>query len=229
MDRDLLMAWLGRGLSLNDIGALTDRDPSTVGYWVAKHRLTANGRAKYAPRGGLERDQLEPLVKGGATVREMAERLDRSPSTVRHWLARYGLKVSGSYRNRERALAAFAEGRARFTGTCRHHGETEFLVFRSGRHRCARCNTESVIRRRRRVKQALVEEAGGRCIRCGFDEHPAALQFHHLDRERKGFAISRHGVTRSIAEARLEVAKCVLLCASCHAMVEAGAVTLVLD
>lgn len=229
MDRDLLEGWLGQGLSLIEISALTDRDPSTVGYWVHKYGLTANGRDKYAPRGGLSREQLEPLVNRGATVREMAEALDRSPSTIRHWLAKRGLELTRHHRNRDQALAALEAGRTRFTSTCRHHGETEFLVFRSGRHRCARCNTESVTRRRRRVKQALVDEAGGKCVRCGFDEHPAALQFHHLDPRTKSFPVSRKGVTRSIAEARAEAEKCVLLCASCHAMVEAGAVTLGLD
>jgi IS30 family transposase len=53
MDRELLERYLKQGLSLPQIGALIGRDPSTVGYWVQKHGLVANGRAKYAPRGGL--------------------------------------------------------------------------------------------------------------------------------------------------------------------------------
>ena len=55
MDRAQLKAWLEEGLSLPQIGALSGRDPSTVHYWVQKHGLIANGRAKYAPRGGLSR------------------------------------------------------------------------------------------------------------------------------------------------------------------------------
>jgi hypothetical protein len=82
------------------------------------------------------------------------------------------------------------------------------------------------MKRRRKVKETLVDEAGGRCTRCGFDEHPSALQFHHLDPSTKEFGVSDKGVTRSIAQARAEASKCVLLCASCHAMVEAGVVTL---
>lgn len=223
MDRDALKRWLEDGLSLVEIGALTDRDPSTVGYWVAKYGLVPNGRQKYAPRGGLTRDQLLPLVESGATLGEMAEALDRSPSTVRHWLARHDLTLVRPRGNHALALAARAEGVSRFVGICRHHGEAEFLVFTSGRHRCARCNSEAVVRRRRRVKEILVAEAGGRCSRCGFDEHPAALQFHHLVPASKEFSVSRRGVTRSIEEARHEAQKCVLLCATCHAMVEAGA------
>jgi len=100
MDRDLLERHLKQGLSLPQIGKLVGRDASTVGYWVHKHGLVANGRDKYAPRGGLERKQLEPLVKEGLSMRRMAERLGVSISTVRHWLKRYGLKTVGHPRHR---------------------------------------------------------------------------------------------------------------------------------
>jgi hypothetical protein len=72
------------------------------------------------------------------------------------------------------------------------------------------------------VKRLLVEEAGGKCVVCGYDEHPAALQFHHLDPSRKEFQLSARGLTRGIDRARAEASKCVLLCANCHALVEIG-------
>ena len=50
MDRDLLEAWLEQGRSLTEIGALVDRDPTTVSYWLKKHGLIANGRDKYAAK-----------------------------------------------------------------------------------------------------------------------------------------------------------------------------------
>jgi hypothetical protein len=70
----------------------------------------------------------------------------------------------------------------------------------------------------------LVEEAGGACVLCGYADCPAALQFHHVDPSQKSFSLSRQGVTRSLARAGEEAAKCVLLCANCHAKVEAGLV-----
>jgi hypothetical protein len=72
------------------------------------------------------------------------------------------------------------------------------------------------------VKLILVEEAGGARLGCGYDTCVAALQFHHIDPATKEFALSAEGVTRSLARARAEAAKCVLLCANCHAEVEAG-------
>lgn len=109
---------------------------------------------------------------------------------------------------------------------CPRHGMTNFRLRRDGHHRCARCASEAVSRRRRRVKQTLVEEAGGRCTLCGYSRYVGALEFHHRDPSTKEFSLAHQGVTRSLAKARAEAAKCVLLCANCHAEVEAAIVAL---
>jgi deoxycytidylate deaminase len=89
-----------------------------------------------------------------------------------------------------------------------------------------KCRAEAVTKRRRLVKATLVADAGGRCVLCGYASTPAALQFHHLDPSIKAFHLSHGGVSRSLAAARAEADKCVLLCANCHAEVEAGVATL---
>jgi len=81
---------------------------------------------------------------------------------------------------------------------------------------------EAVVRWRKRVKRQLVEEAGGACVACGYDNYQGALEFHHREPKAKAFGLSAHHVTRSIETLRGEAAKCVLLCANCHAEVEAG-------
>jgi hypothetical protein len=82
------------------------------------------------------------------------------------------------------------------------------------------------VRRRRRVKHTLVTEAGGRCRLCGYARSQAALVFHHVDPSAKRFGLAGGGMTRSLARAREEARKCLLLCANCHAEVEAGVTTL---
>jgi 5-methylcytosine-specific restriction endonuclease McrA len=72
------------------------------------------------------------------------------------------------------------------------------------------------------MKEILVEEAGGRCALCGYDRYVGALQFHHLDPREKDFALAAEGLTRALDLARAEASKCVLLCANCHAEVQAG-------
>jgi len=128
MDRDQLKRWLDEGLSLAQIAALVNRNPSTVGYWVQKHRLLANGREKYAARGGLTREQLQPLVDDGVTLTQMAERLNRSIATIRYWLAKLGIsRRDVAYRKRQRRLQeAEATGTRERAGKCQRHGRTTF-------------------------------------------------------------------------------------------------------
>jgi DNA-binding CsgD family transcriptional regulator len=84
MDETRLRVWVAEGLSLEQIGRNLGRNPSTVAYWLATYGLSAPGRAKYAARGPIDRESLVVLLEGGATIAEIAERLDRSKATVRH-------------------------------------------------------------------------------------------------------------------------------------------------
>ena len=145
-----------------------------------------------------------------------------SDTTARNWLRRHGLQTQGAQRR-----AALSEMRR--TGgrdielKCRKHGRTRFVSLNSNKRlRCAKCQSEAVARRRRKVKEILVAEAGGACVCCGYSRHSVALQFHHLDPSTKSFGLGVRGITRSIARLREEASKCVLLCANCHAEVEAG-------
>jgi hypothetical protein len=81
-------------------------------------------------------------------------------------------------------------------------------------------------RRRRKVKEILVADAGGRCTVCGYDHHVGVLQFHHRDPAQKRFSLSEAGLARSLERAREEARKCVLLCANCHTELEAGLISI---
>ena len=91
MDRASLEQLLGQGLSLAEIGRRFELHESTVGYWVQKHGLQAVNRDKYAARGGLKREELEPLVERGLSIAQIAEAVGLSKTTVRHWLREYGM------------------------------------------------------------------------------------------------------------------------------------------
>jgi transposase len=217
MNRASLEQLLGQGLSLAEIGRRFDLHESTVGYWVEKHGLRAVNHEKHTARGGLSRRDLEELVSRGWSTRQIAEAVERSQTTVRHWLREYGLKTNAAKRH-----YAHAVQEKRMTLECSHHGMTAFQRRSGGGYRCLKCRSEAVTRRRRRVKQVLVEEAGGACQTCGYDRCIGALHFHHVDSAGKKFGLSHRGVARSLAEARSEAKKCVLLCGNCHVEVEAG-------
>ncbi|MGH2832017.1 MAG: helix-turn-helix domain-containing protein [Solirubrobacteraceae bacterium] len=224
MDRASLSDLLEQGLSLAEIGRRFDRHEATIAYWVQKHGLQAVNREKHAARGGLRREDLEPLIDQGATIAEIADTLKRSKATVRHWLIRHGLKTLNGLgrRSSEQARMAKEAGLRVVTMYCKLHGETEFWLTGQGNYRCKQCRSVAVSRRRRKVKAILVGEAGGCCCICGYDRNMRALHFHHLDPSQKRHALNAKGVAVALDKLRVEARKCVLLCSNCHAEVEDG-------
>lgn len=81
----------------------------------------------------------------------------------------------------------------------------------------------SLKRRRRRRKAQLIEMFGGRCLDCGYDSSPAALEFHHRDAATKEFGVGNwHGSWERLVR---EAAKCDLVCATCHRLRHAASST----
>ena len=69
-----------------------------------------------------------------------------------------------------------------------------------------------------RRKLLLIQQAGGCCTQCGYLRNAAALTWHHLDPEAKSFQLDMRSLSnRCEREIMCELAKCVLLCANCHA------------
>ena len=189
---------LESGASIEAIAREVDRDPSTVSYWAHKHGLASSHAERHAARGPIDRELLGEIVRCELTIRDMADVLDRSPTAVRHWLHRHGIETPRMKRERL-GKAAIASGAETAQLPCPRHGVTRH-VRRQGGFRCARCRVDQVADKRRRIKRQLVLEAGGRCELCGYDRCDAALQFHHVDRDTKRFAISGEGVTRGPLE-----------------------------
>jgi transposase len=222
MEKDWLEARLAEGRSIESIAKEVGKHPSTVGYWVTKFGLASLHAERHAAKGPPAPHVLAALVEEGLSLQQIAERLGVGATTVRHWLRRNGLATV-----RARRSAAASRGPRVVIRECTRHGFTAWIrTGTGGRYRCKRCRSEHVSARRRRVKKLLVDEAGGRCILCGYDRYAGALQFHHLDPSTKSFALSVQGVARSLEKARAEAAKCVLICANCHAEVEAGVATI---
>lgn len=104
------------------------------------------------------------------------------------------------------------------TRICKIHGETPHKQYSSqgNRWRCLKCQTEAVTKRRAKLKILAVEYKGGKCERCGYDKCIAALDFHHLDPKEKDFGIADKGNTRAFDKIKIELDKCIMLCANCH-------------
>jgi hypothetical protein len=69
-------------------------------------------------------------------------------------------------------------------------------------------------------KLRLIQMSGGACEICGYNKNIAALEFHHLDPDKKEFKLDiRLLANRTWKSVLQEFAKCQLVCANCHAEV----------
>jgi hypothetical protein len=73
---------------------------------------------------------------------------------------------------------------------------------------------QKALGKRRQTELGAIKTLAG-CKDCGYRAHPAALDFHHLDK--KTFSLSR-AASKGASLARLlqEISRCVVLCANCH-------------
>lgn len=91
-------------------------------------------------------------------------------------------------------------------------------LYKSGKRKCIKCNSEYQSENRRNKILKLKKMAGGQCQICNYSKSTYGLHFHHLDPTEKEFNIG-HGNNRSFKRMQNEAAKCILLCANCHAEV----------
>lgn len=69
------------------------------------------------------------------------------------------------------------------------------------------------------ARRALVDEIklSRGCIDCGYNKAPEALHFDHRDPAEKSFQISNN-LTTNWEKVLVEIAKCDVRCANCHAI-----------
>ena len=70
--------------------------------------------------------------------------------------------------------------------------------------------------RLRRAKALFELKKKLKCVKCGYDKHPAALDFHHKNPKKKEAQIAQMAITGSWAKMLEEIKKCIVLCSNCH-------------
>lgn len=86
--------------------------------------------------------------------------------------------------------------------------------FANNRMCCYNCMPEGIQLTRGMFLSKIKELRGGQCIRCGYNKCLKALEFHHLDPDKKDFTISNDYFR--LDEVVMESKKCILICANCH-------------
>jgi hypothetical protein len=86
------------------------------------------------------------------------------------------------------------------------------VVKRRVAHRAINTRTYAVVRA---YLDGIKLKSG--CVDCGYNAHPAALHFDHIDPLAKSFTIAA-GWSRAKHLLEAEIAKCEVRCANCHAV-----------
>ena len=81
---------------------------------------------------------------------------------------------------------------------------------------------KAVAKRRRKLKQMIIEYKGGKCVLCGYNKYAGAFDLHHTGDSKKEFGLSMRGLTRSWGKIKQEADKCILICANCHREIHGG-------
>lgn len=81
---------------------------------------------------------------------------------------------------------------------------------KSKKNTCSKC-----VQKRTNIakKELLIEKAGGKCVKCGYKECIAALDFHHVNPKTKEINLNAN---LNINTKLKEIKKCILLCCRCH-------------
>lgn len=85
---------------------------------------------------------------------------------------------------------------------------------------CYDCMPDGIQLTRGAFLAKIKQQRGGSCARCGYNNCLKALEFHHLDPNKKDFTISNDHF--KLLDAVEESKKCVLLCANCHRELHEG-------
>lgn len=105
---------------------------------------------------------------------------------------------------------------------CEKHGDVDHVSCVNGSYVCKKCRVEWTTNKRKRIKINLVKCHGGKCNICGYDKCITALQFHHIEPNKKDFNIAKAGGIIAFNKALDETKKCILVCSNCHSEIHAG-------
>lgn len=162
----------------------------TVRRWLKRHGLETKKTITEA--------ELKPYVDEGMSSYKIAKYFGVSSSAIRYWLKQHGMKTT-----------AFRK--------CKFCGEQDVAKFEKRLiTMCRACKSSIRVETLRQRKKDAIAYRGGKCFKCGYDKCPAALDFHHRDRDQKplDWKVIRHHCLSKIKE---ELDKCDLLCKNCHA------------
>ena len=156
--------------------------------------------------------ELKPLVDAGLSTYQIAQQINISQTTVRYRLKKCNLKT---------LIIKSTDLLCKYCSKQLIKNQTHFcskehkVLYYQLTHSCSAYPSQKI--RRQQRKQLLVDRAGGKCVKCGYNNNLTALEFHHNNPVLKDFELNSGNCARkSLASLFKEADKCILLCSNCH-------------
>lgn len=163
---------------------------------------------------------INSLAAKGLSIRKISTELNTSPTNVRYWLKKFNIKT----------IPRSEVSDHKFCPRCETEKlKTEFYNRRNGKGNsvyCKPCTNDQTLERQKKFKQQCIDWKGGKCVCCGYNKCNNALDFHHLDPNKKEFGISTAKLTTFDEKIKKELDNCALVCANCHREIHAGMIDL---
>lgn len=156
----------------------------------------------------MDKSLLESYVNQGLSTHKISKLTTKSQTTIRYWLKKYGLETNLSKSSNSCIICNEPlKKRRRFCSeSCRQKTKNK-------KHQRYTCQQN----RGHKRKIELVNLAGGKCLKCGYNKNYSALQFHHINPEEKEDSLDIRVLSTKNWEWCLnELKKCQLLCSNCH-------------
>ena len=168
---------------------------------------------------GTYYEKIIELRNTGKTYKEITEILGCALSTVSYHcklndLGGHSDRLTNDQKNNLQVLYDDLKSVKKVAKKTGHSVQTVLKYVKTEKKVKKTTNSQNVIIWRNRVKQKLVDYKGGSCQVCGYNKSLRALHFHHNNPNEKDFSIS--GKALSFERLKVEVDKCVLVCANCH-------------
>ena len=149
----------------------------------------------------IDKEILKKHIKKGLSTRQIGKSLNKSQSSIKHWLNKYNLKTIQSFEK---------------PYLCKDCGENNPKNFYGRRkNRCNKCHNKSQASIGKSKRLKAIKLLGGSCRVCGYNKCSSALEFHHIDPTIKDVHYSSMR-SWSFSRIKKELDNCLLLCSNCH-------------
>ena len=169
----------------------------------------------------MDKQILEMLISQRKSNHTIAKELNKSQTTIRYWLKKYGLKTQ--------VYTETINDKKICTKCALNKPITDYYfkdkTTNSLHSECKLCFNSRVTKQFRNLKAQCIEYKGSKCQICSYERYQGALEFHHLDPNEKDFAISEANSRVFNNTIKEELDKCILLCSNCHREVHGGVVS----